>query len=251
VVFVIRRDFQDAFEQLLGDRFSQHIEVAYAFQELTDLPPGFSVPPGREKPWGTAHAIYAARHEVDTPFAVQNADDFYGNEAYSTMAGHLPTMPEKEACMVGYQLARTLSEHGSVSRGVCALDGAFLQDIVERLSIVRKPDGSIVAQEGEVEISLQETDICSMNFWGFPLSFFDVLESRFTRFLEQHGNELKSEWLIPSVVDEQIKSGSLRVRVLPSEATWFGVTYPQDRPWVVEKLRAMHDAGIYPPRLWD
>ena len=252
VVFVIRRDFAEAFKTVLGNRFDDQIEVAYAFQEMDDLPEGFSIPEGREKPWGTAHAIFAARQLIQTPFAVQNADDFYGPEAYQVLARELLSMPENEACMVGYELANTLSEHGTVSRGICQTKEGYLQDVEEHLKIARTPEGRIADTLSDgTQIQMAEDEICSMNFWGFAPSFFAALEARFEAFLSAYGNELKSEWLIPPVVDDMIKKGEIRVKVLRSSATWFGVTYPEDKPWVVNKLAAMHQQGIYPARLWE
>jgi choline kinase len=252
VVFVIRRDFADAFKKALGNRFDEKIEVAYAFQELDDLPEGFSVPSGREKPWGTAHAIFSARDQVQTPFAVQNADDFYGPEAYQVLAEELQKMPTDEACMVGYELANTLSEHGTVSRGICQIQNGYLQDVEEHLKIARTTEGFIAdTRDDGSQVRMAEDEICSMNFWGFAPPFFNALKLRFEAFLSAEGNELKSEWLIPPVVDDMIKKGEIRVKVLRSSASWFGVTYPQDKPWVVAKLEEMHKKGIYPARLWE
>ncbi len=250
VVFVIRRDFEAAFKEQVGGRFSDRIEVAYAFQALENLPAGFSVPEGRVKPWGTAQAVLACKDLVKEPFVVQNADDFYGAEAYRLMAGHLQQMPEGEGCMVGYRVRNTLSPNGSVSRGICEVKDGLLAGIAERTDIRRSEDGGIVFRADGTAVPIDEHALCSMNFWGFHPTFLECLESRFVTFLEAHGQELKSEWYIPTVVDAMIESGETRFRVLDSDAQWFGVTYPEDKPTVVEALRAMHEAGDYPARLW-
>lgn len=253
VVFIIRREFHELFEQQVGSRFADRIEVAYAFQELDALPEGFSVPEGREKPWGTGQAILSCKDVVDTPFAVQNADDYYGVEAYAVIARALTELGTEntDSCMVGFELANTLSDHGSVSRGVCATSEGWLTDIVERLKIVRNDAGVVQYFEGDNAVDMAGNEICSMNFWGFTPSFFEALEKRFSAFLEAEGSELKSEWLIPPIIDDMIKQKETRVAVLSSRDAWFGVTYPDDKPSVVASLAAMHADGKYPAQLWD
>jgi len=250
VVFVIRTDFETDFKQQIGARFSDRIAVEYAFQHIDDLPAGFSVPAGRTKPWGTGQAVLACKSRINEPFTVQNADDFYGAEAYRTIAEALRTMPPEESCMVGYRLRNTLSPHGSVSRGVCESEDGFLKSINERTRIETGPDGIIRFMDQDAATDMSGDEICSMNFWGFHASFFDSLEARFIAFLKQKGGELKSEWYIPNIIDDMIKNGETRVRILHSESQWFGVTYPEDRPAVVAALQDMHDAGNYPPALW-
>ena len=250
VVFIIRREFESAFEEKVVSRFRDQIEVDFAFQELTDLPAGFSVPAGREKPWGTGQAIFSAREVVDTPFAVQNADDFYGADAYQVIYQELIKMSSGESCLVGYDLENTLSEYGSVSRGICEVQEGYLAHIEERLKIFRNETGQIQYLDNGQAIDMTGKEIASMNLWGFTPQFFSALEQRFPRFLEAEGNELKSEWLLPGIIDDMIRKGETRVKVLRSSASWFGVTYPEDKPWVVEKLAAMHADGEYPPRLW-
>lgn len=251
VVFVIRKDFETEFKDQVGSRFADKIEVQYAFQALENLPDGFSVPEGRTKPWGTGQAVLACGGVVDEPFAVQNADDFYGAEAYQTIAAEFARMPEGESCMVGYLIRNTLSPHGFVSRGVCGTTDGFLSSIDERVHIETNEAGTIQFIEDGVATDMTGAEICSMNFWGFSPSFFQTLEEKFIAFLDEKGQELKSEWYIPDIVDDMINRGQTKVKVLSSDGKWFGVTYPEDKPTVVAALQAMHDAGKYPARLWD
>lgn len=251
VVFVIRSDFETEFKEQVGSRFADKIEVQYAFQSLENLPEGFGVPEGRTKPWGTGQAVLACKGIVNEPFAVQNADDFYGAEAYQTIAAEFAQMPEGDSCMVGYLIRNTLSPHGSVSRGICGTTDGYLSSIIERSHIETSEAGTIQFIEGDVMTDMDGTEICSMNFWGFSPSFFQTLEEKFIAFLKEQGQELKSEWFIPSIVDEMIDSDQTRVKVLSSDGKWFGVTYPEDKPIVVASLLTMHNAGKYPPKLWD
>ncbi len=254
VVFVIREDFAEAFKQGVGARFAGRIEVDYAFQKLDDLPEGFSVPEGREKPWGTSHAIRAARHVVNEHFAVINADDFYGSDAYARATDFFNSLPEGtrgETAMVGYPLENTLSDHGHVNRGICQLDDAHaLTSVEEILQIEREADGVVRGSTSDDQrIDIASDAIASMNFWLFGPDFFDRLEASFTHFLEDHGSELKSECYIPSVVDELIQSGQSNCPVLPTRSEWFGVTYPADKPHVVESIARLIEAGEYPESL--
>ena len=254
VVFVIREDFAEAFKQGVGARFADRIEVDYAFQKLDDLPEGFSVPQGREKPWGTSHAIRAARHVVSEHFAVINADDFYGRDAYAQAADFFASLPEgtrDEVAMVGYPLENTLSDHGHVNRGICQLDDSrALSSVEEILNIEREPDGVVRGSDAQDKrIDIDAGAIASMNFWLFGPEFFEALEASFTRFLENHGGELKSECYIPSVVDELIQSGQSSCPVLPTHSEWFGVTYPADKPHVVDSIARLIEAGEYPESL--
>jgi hypothetical protein len=252
VVFIIRKEFAAAFEEQVGAKFSDQIEVAYAFQELTNLPEGFIVPEGRIKPWGTGQAILACKDVVDTPFTVQNADDYYGSKAYQVIADELRSMDVKssDSCLVAFEIQNTLSDHGYVSRGICQAVEGYLSSIVERLRIKRNAEGTIQYFEGESAVDMAGDEICSMNFWGFTPPFFKALESRFSAFLEAEGSELKSEWLIPYIIDDMIRAGETRIKVLSSHDSWFGVTYPDDKPIVTAELQAMHDAGKYPTKLW-
>lgn len=255
VVFVIREDFAEAFKEGVGSRFADRIEVAYAFQKLTDLPDGFSVPAGREKPWGTAHAVRAARHVIDEPFAVVNADDFYGADAYRVIAGWFAQHPGNDGkehyAMVGYPLRNTLSEHGSVNRGICQKDAAGLLTDVEEVVEISRGDDGIVRGTG-IDGTLREiADTCpvSMNFWGFTPAWLDQLEEHFVEFLTQRGGEMKSECYIPTVVDDLIRKGAADCTVLDTSANWFGVTYPDDKPHVVASIQSLVESGDYPSPL--
>ena len=251
VVFVIRTDFAAEFKEQVGSRFENKIEVQYAFQTLETLPDGFSVPEGRTKPWGTGQAVLACKDFVNEPFAVQNADDFYGAEAYQTIADEFVQMPEGDSCMVGYLIRNTLSPHGFVSRGICGTTNHHLSSIIERTHIEPNKSGTIQYVESDIATNMTGEEICSMNFWGFSPSFFQTLEEKFIAFLTAKGQELKSEWYIPDIVDDMINNKQTKVKVLRSDGKWFGVTYPEDRPTVVAALQAMHDAGKYPPNLWE
>lgn len=249
VVFVIRRDIEKDFKEVIISKVSKLLPCEYCFQDKDDLPEGFSLPADREKPWGTAHAVMAARHIVKEPFAVINADDFYGKEAYQTIADYFQTLPEgcvNQYCMVGYPVANTLSEYGTVSRGVCNRDAeGNLTTVVERTKIIRE-NGRIVFIEGDTKTEIADNTPVSMNFWGFTPSFFKYLKSSFAEFLKENISKPKAEFLIPSVVDKLIKSNTAKTKVLTSNAKWFGVTYKEDRPAVVQKFQDLTDNGEYP-----
>ncbi len=249
VVFVIREEFEAQFRESVGSKFADRIEVDYAFQRLDDIPEGFSVPAGRTKPWGTAHAIYAARHAVKEPFAVVNADDFYGRDAYHTAAEFLGKNRSDPTCycMVGYYLKNTLSEHGGVNRGITTHSDGFLQDVEEVVEIRRWGDGLArgISVTGEEHI-MQEDVIVSMNFWGFTSHFFMELESLFTAFLESRDDHSTGECYIPTVVDDLVTAGRATCQVLATTGSWFGVTYPADKPVVVESIKGLVEAGAYP-----
>lgn len=253
VVFVIRRDFAEAFKSAVGDKFEDRIEVAYAFQELGDLPDPFSVPEEREKPWGTAHAVRAARNEIETPFAVINADDFYGKDAYQQLANYLKKSegePELRTCMVGYRLENTLSEHGSVNRGLCVVENGSLKGVEEHAAIAKGEDGMIRGSDLDDQRVIIEGDaIVSMNFWGFSPALFETLEAHFIDFLKKHGDELKSECYIPTVIDDLIKSEQTDCAVIETSGSWFGVTYPDDKPFVQQSIQALIAGGEYPQTL--
>jgi UTP-glucose-1-phosphate uridylyltransferase len=248
VVFVIRRDIETDFRNQIGLRLARQIEVDYAFQELDSLPPGFHVPHGRKKPWGTGHALLVARSAVRTPFAVINADDFYGRESYAALASFLDSTADEadRHAMVGFTLSQTLSDFGTVSRGVCRTtpDGN-LQSIAEKTGI-RRQAGQTVSDEGH----LTGQEPVSMNMWAFKPSIFEPLAEGFARFLDQHGQEPTSEFYLPALVDTLLARDAARVQVLPTPAPWFGVTNPQDRPAVVERLAQMTARGDYPSPLW-
>lgn len=249
VVFVIRKDFEAAFRKQVGERLCETIKVAYAFQDLQDLPAGYAVPTGRTKPWGTAHAVRAARDCIGEPFAVINADDFYGREAYGQMAAHLSgqtAVGPISASMVGYTLGHTLSANGTVNRGICRLNNGLLQKVEEYTAIGADPDGQVRGNNlaGE-RVPLDRDTVVSMNFWGFSPSIFEPLEANFQAFLEARGSEATSECYLPSLVDSLIQSGAVDCPVLRTESPWFGVTYPEDKARVVESIRALIEAGDY------
>ena len=255
VVFIIREDFADAFRQGVGSRFADEIQVDYAFQNLTDLPEGFGIPEGRMKPWGTAHAIRSARHLVKESFAVINADDFYGSDAYERAAAFLraphPGNDKDHYAMIGYPLINTLSDHGDVNRGICnrSSDG-LLTSVEEYVKIERDADGVVRgdALDG-TRRQVSETSSVSMNFWAFSHCFYQHLEEDFTNFLSAFGNEQKSEYYIPTVVDALIRSGKADCSVLETTGHWFGVTYPDDKKHVVASIRRLIDTGEYPADL--
>ncbi|MDE7377264.1 MAG: nucleotidyltransferase [Muribaculaceae bacterium] len=251
VVFVIRKDFEQDFNEKILSKYKGHVPVEVAFQSIDDLPEGYSVPEGRVKPWGTAHAIRAARHAVAEPFAVINADDFYGLDAFEVIARQLMDQ-QGDYSMVGFRVGNTLTENGSVSRGVCTVDGdGHLATIVERTAISYDPEHRIrFADEQGVEQHLDPATPVSMNLWGFNPDFFEYAEREFLKFLDAKGGELKSEFYIPTVVDTLINSGEKKVKVLDTASQWFGVTYPEDRPGVVEKLAGLHASGEYPEKMF-
>lgn len=252
VVFIIRRDIEQAFRETVGNRFENRIDVRYVFQELDDLPPGFSVPDGREKPWGTGHAILACREAVKDPFVVINADDFYGTSAFAEGIKGLRSLNPKtlDGFLVGYKLSNTLSPHGHVTRGVCETENGLLTQVTERMSIARNQNGTVEYQEGGSAYPLTGDEMASMNFWGFSPALLPALEQRFADFLKESGSQLKSEYLIPSEVDALISAGHMTIRVLHSDAVWFGVTFPEDQPAVKSSLTSLVDQGVYPSPLW-
>lgn len=255
VVFIIREDFAEAFKAGVGRRFAERIQVDYAFQRLDDLPAGFSVPAGRSKPWGTAHAVRAARNSVKDPFAVINADDFYGRDSYERAAAFLKSPAALNGmshyAMVGYPLENTLSDHGDVNRGICERDAAgLLTQVEEYVTIEREADGVVRgnALDGTRRVIPEATPV-SMNFWAFTPCFFQDLEDEFSAFLSARGLEEKSECYIPSVVDSLIRAGKADCRVLETTSQWFGVTYPDDKPHVVGSIQSLIESGEYPVAL--
>jgi hypothetical protein len=250
VVFVIRRDFEEEFREKVGGRFEDQIDVGYVFQQINDLPGGFSVPEGRVKPWGTAHAIWCAREAVDGPFLAINADDFYGREAIAGVGGVLSKTASgsTEFCMAGYPLESTLSANGPVSRGVCSVsESGLLTGIREYTQIRRGAEGIINEADGK---GFSGRENVSLNCWGFSPAVFTGLEDQFISFLRTRLNEEKSEFYIPSAVASLIDTGFATVKVLPVESRWFGVTYRDDRPAVVRALADLAAEGIYPSPLW-
>lgn len=254
VVFVIRHSFEKDFREVFTpQRFGGQIEVDFVFQELDALPEGFALPAERVKPWGTNHAVMMAESAIDTPFAVINADDFYGRDAYTTIADYLRTLENSRDmyCMVGYGVSNTLSENGSVSRGVCEVDGQNnLVSMVERTSIERI-DGTIMFKDESGALQpLAENTPVSMNLFGFTPDYFGYSKEYFKVFLKENASNPKAEFYIPTMVNKLIGDGTSKMRVLSSDARWFGVTYKEDRPKVVANIRALIDKGDYPEKLW-
>ncbi len=239
VVFVIRREMADLFRETVGVRYEGTVEVAYAFQELDSLPDARVSPSGRTKPWGTGQAVLSAASVVREPFAVINADDYYGPSGFQALSGFLSGKTSGHYAMVGYRLDRTLSENGSVSRGICAVDGeGRLLEITERTAIVRGADGVIVA-EGKPPVELTGAEPVSMNFWGFTPDLFESLLVLFEEFLEERGTDLKAEFYLPAAVSSVIGRGDATVSVLTSRDSWLGLTYPEDKAAVVAALAAL------------
>jgi UTP-glucose-1-phosphate uridylyltransferase len=252
IVFVIREKFKKEFMELFNAKLAGKIDVEYVTQEIDKVPEDSSYTPDREKPWGTGHAILMAKECINEPFAVINADDYYGVEAFATMADFLMnSVSEKEYSMVGYQLANTISENGSVSRGVCATNAnGHLETVVERTHIEKLTEG-IAYKEDDKWIPLACETTVSMNFWGFTPQIFTHLEDQFINFLAEEGQALKSEFFIPSVVAKIIDDGNTNVKVLKSAAQWFGVTYREDKDKAAKAILELVGKGIYPSKLWS
>ena len=249
VVFVIRHSFADDFKKVFNsEHFHNQIEVEYVYQELDALPAGFSVPAGREKPWGTNHAILMAKDVIHEPFAIINADDFYGGDAFRVIADYLKQLDgtRGDYCMVGYRLENTLSENGSVSRGVCNIDAnGLLVGMTERTAISRTADGIAYKEADGTMHPLAADATVSMNLFGFTPDYFAESEKLFVSFLKEHGTEMKSEYYIPFAVNTFIANGYAQMHVLKTTAQWFGVTYKEDRPSVVARLQKLHEQGVY------
>ena len=255
VVFVIRKDFENEFKNVIARRYENKINMEFAFQDLNDLPGGFTAPAERVKPWGTGHAVYAARNLLNEPFAVINADDFYGRDSYAQLAAYLKNPPATglvRGCIASFQLSNTLSENGYVSRGICSDDGqGHLAKVVENTKIYRREDGQVVSlMDDGSEVILTGDEPASMNSWGFMPEMIGELESLFLGFLEKNGKELKSEFYLPFVVDSLINAGKAQITMLHSRDSWFGVTYKEDRPSVQEALRKLVASGAYPEKLF-
>jgi dTDP-glucose pyrophosphorylase len=250
VVFVIRKEMEQAFKEKIGSRYDKRVPVEYVFQETGKLIPGFSVPEGRTKPWGTTHAILMAANGIHEPFGVINADDFYGASSYRLLAQHLQSETSDYA-MIGFILRNTLSEFGTVARGVCHVsDDGYLKDITELKSIEREgPRITNIDDEGQ-ETVLAGGELVSMNMWGFAPQIFPQLYEHFQRFLKRYGDDLKAECYIPSSVNSLVQAGQARVKVLRSADAWFGVTYREDHPRVIQSIGHLIEEGTYPHRLW-
>lgn len=254
VVLIIRKEHEEAFKKALTDKIAPHIPVEFAYQDLNDLPEGITVPEGREKPWGTVHALMSCKGIVNEPFALINADDFYGKNAYQVLAKYLTEEIEDDKyAMVGYKCGNTLTDNGTVTRGVCDTDeNGNLTNIVEVKEIARKDGGAIYNDNGEWK-PMSEDTLVSMNFWGFTPKIFEEAGPDMEEFLKENIplNPLKCEALIPTTIGNLIHNGTCSVKVLSSSDKWFGVTYKEDKPNVVAKIQEMKDEGIYPDVLWD
>jgi hypothetical protein len=257
IVFIIRRDFEDLFRERIGKKIERAADTAYVFQSIDQVPPGYTVPEGRIKPWGTAQAILACKDAVRTPFAAINADDFYGRSTFEIMARELrrarETGFERDFAMMGYVLANTLSEHGHVARGLCqATSDGYLVNIRELLRVQKFPDGIKHTEDGRTWTPLAPDSLVSMNFWGFQPGLFAELDSLFLEFLRADARELaKAEFLIPEAVGSLVRAKTARVKILPTQDRWFGVTYQEDRPKVRAAILELVRQGVYPAALWS
>lgn len=255
VVFVIRHDFAKEFSEIFIDKLQGRVDADVVFQDIKKIPPGFQLNPERQKPWGTAHAMLMAKEIIKEPFAVINADDFYGKESFATMADFLKHGYDKGSnkyAMCGYKLENTLSEHGTVSRGVCKVSSnGYLESVLEHVKIERNSSGKIISYHDSVEEELSPGELVSMNFWGFNPTIFDIIERDFEEFMKNNSMDLKSEIYTPKVVDDIIRRGQGSVKVLRSDAQWFGVTYQADKQLAVDNLRALAVKGQYPSNLWS
>ena len=258
VVFIIKKANEADFRRCIGDIVSSKIEVEYVFQELTDIPENAVIPEGREKPWGTAHAILCCRDVVKEPFAVINADDYYGVSAFKSLYEFLTTEKKSDKysfCMVGYLLKNTLTENGSVARGCCQMDeDGYLLTIDERTKIIKTPEGAAYSKDdGETFIPMSDDTLVSMNMWGFTPDIFGELQISMERFFADGlgNNPLKAECYLPVEVGKMVNDGKATVKVLSSKDKWFGVTYKEDKPFVVESVKKLKADGIYPETLWD
>ena len=253
VVFVINKKIENDFIEIFEPKLKGKIQTAYVLQEIEKLPEGFICPKERVKPWGTAHAILAAKDEINEPFAVINADDFYGANAYKTVVDYFNKINHNSAeyCMVGYQLGNTITEHGSVSRGVCIVNNENFLIRVDEQTAIQKIHDAIGYYEDETDwVKLHANTTVSMNIWGFTPGFFSFLEKGFVRFLNTHLNEPKSEYFIPIEVTHLIRTNQARVKVLESDAKWFGVTYREDKAFVINSINSLVKQNIYPDNLW-
>lgn len=258
IVFIIRKDIEADFREIIGNRIEKIAKCEYAFQELDKLPEGYSIPEGRNKPWGTAHALIQVRDLIDCPFAVINADDFYGKEGFRLIHEYLVNemdedKPVFDMCMAGYIVGNTLSDNGSVNRGVCVMgEHGYLHEIDETYDIMRQPDGRLMGKDAKDQpVEVDGNAIVSMNMFGLPERFLDTLVENFPAWLDQHGKEMKSEYLLPQEISRLMLEGKATVKVLKDHDRWFGVTYQEDKEAVQKSLRELVDQGVYPEKLFD
>ena len=253
IVFVIRHDIEEQVKERFVDKLAGKIEIDYVFQEITNLPEGVKVSPDRKKPWGTSHAILVTEEKIREPFGVINADDFYGAESFKILHDFLVNdKDDKNYCIVGYRLGNTLSDHGHVNRGVCQVGGdGFLKNIVETRQITKTKDGATAPGPDGKLLHFTGDEVASMNLWGFKPSCYKYLREEFTNFINAYGMDPKSELDIPTSVDKFVKSGEITIKILMSNERWFGVTYREDKPFVVDSIRTMIRKGIYPARIYS
>lgn len=252
VVFVLNRKILDDFKTIYESRLRGKIDTKYILQDLTDIPDGIIFNQERIKPWGTGHAVLVSKKYINEPFAVINADDFYGRHAYELVSKFLSRLENNrpEYAMVGYKLKNTLSDHGTVSRGICQLSEGLLTDVVERTSIIRKDDKVVFDDDGHDQ-EIDENAVVSMNFWGFTPNYFEQSEKDFKIFIQQNADQLKAEFYIPSVVNKLVATGKATCSVLTSNDHWFGVTYQEDKPTTIDKINELVSRGVYPANLWQ
>lgn len=258
VVFIIKKENEQLFRECIGSRIAGQMEVEYVYQDLENIPGEYTVPEGRVKPWGTGHAVLSCADAVDGPFAVINADDYYGREAFQLIYDYLTSTADDEKyryAMVGYLLENTLTEHGHVARGVCETDAeGYLADIHERTKIIKQGEGAAYTEDdGKTWIPLAADSTVSMNMWGFSRSMLDALKEKFPDFLEEtlKTNPLKGEYFLPFVVDELLQEGRATVKVLKTSERWYGVTYKEDKPFVMQAIQKLKTDGVYPSNLWE
>ena len=255
VIFIIKEAIEEDFKETFVERLKEKIAIDYVFQETWMVPEGITIPDNRSKPWGTGHAVMMADGKINGPFAVINADDFYGRGAFESLANYYKDWTPERAgdyCMVGYRVANTLSDFGAVSRGVCEPDaGSFLVDVVERTHIERYEAGIAYKNEQDNIVLIPDDTFVSMNFWGFTPTFFSFLNQGFEAFIKKNAENLKAEFYIPSVVNDLIKSQQATVRILHCNEKWFGMTYKEDRETVVKSIRELVKLGVYPEKLWS
>lgn len=256
-IFVIKEENRDIFRELVDERAGKYMDIQYTYQKIDDIPEGARIPEGREKPWGTAHAVLSCRHMIDGPFAVINADDYYGPEGFTKVYEYLTTHEDNDKyqyCMIGYRLKNTVTENGHVARGVCETDDDdYLVQVTERTKIMKRPEGiSYTENDGKTWNVLHEDTVVSMNFWGFSKSMMEEMENGLPEFFEKSvaANPMKAEYYLPGAADKLVKEGKAQVKVLASSDKWYGVTYKEDKEDVKNALESMKNKGEYPDKLW-
>ena len=254
VVFIIRKDIEEEFKEVIGNRIQNYMDVEYVFQDINDLPEGFTCPEGRTKPWGTGQAVLCAKRVVDTPYVIINADDYYGKEAFKEAYSYLTNLPSADImqiCMVSFVLKNTLSDNGGVTRGVCEVDGHGMLADIEETHNIEKEDGKAVIHKEDGDVFLDVDSPVSMNMWGITPEFFEILKTGFDEFLEKtESTDLKAEYLLPTMIGDLLSDGKLEVKVLQSHDQWFGVTYKEDKESVTAALRGLIEKGVYPSKLF-